>query len=678
MDQGWTESDTPFHAGEIAAQEKVGVSKEIRTFARRAIRPFMPDQHRQFFRQLPILYVAYMDEEGYPRATALAGKPGFLNSPDPKSLDVAALPHPSDPLSGKLREGVRLGLLGLEMHTRRRNRLNATISLLTKGGFRLAVDQSFGNCPQYILTRQFAFTEDPEAHRETVGVRSFAALDKGARSLIEAADTFFVASGIEADPEDKTGGADMSHRGGKPGFVKVDGNVLTIPDYAGNFHFNTFGNFLKNPKAGLLFIDFETGDVLQLTGDVEMIWDKEPFRHLKGAERGWRFTLKEGLLLEKALPLKWEGGEPSLNSQLTGTWQEAARIETAEATRNEWRSFEVVDIVQESSVIKSFYLSPKQEGTTLPFRAGQFLPIRVPAGEEGNVLTRTYTISSAPLDQSYRISVKKDGLVSGYLHDRLQVGDVIEARGPRGRFHIDPNPERPALLVAGGVGITPMISMMRQVVQDGFRLRKLKSVTLLHVARTSLERAFYDDALELTKGTQGLVRYASLLSRPAESERQGVDFQGAGHLNADTLEQFLPDGDFDVYLCGPAGFMQSAYNHLRALNVPDADIHAEAFGPSSLIREKEEKVGEAMVTFASSGSSHLWTVKDGSLLDFAERHGLSPAFGCRGGSCGSCAVTVKAGGITYPEAITADVEAGQALICCARPVAGTEDLELDI
>jgi uncharacterized protein len=682
-DTGWPYDSSPFHKGEIEAQKKIGVDKEIETFARRAVRPYMPDQHRQFFSQLPIVYVGHVDEQGWPWATALAGHPGFLTSSDPQILEVASIPSDHDPLSIGLKEGAKLGFLGLEMHSRRRNRLNATVSELSEVGFSVAVDQSFGNCPQYIQTRAFEFVpqgEKPDAPTE------FTELDQFAADLIRAADTFFVSSYADHQDDEKTSGVDMSHRGGRPGFVKVDGNTLTIPDYTGNFHFNTIGNFLINPKAGLLFIDFETGDMLQLTGSVEMIWDGPEVSFFQGAERAWKFNLHKGIRLKKELPLRWKQGEMSLNSLLTGTWEEADAQRDADSRRNEWRGYKVVDIEDESSVIRSFYLQPVDDAGLLSHKAGQFLTIRTVINGDEKPLVRTYTLSSSPLDKAYRISVKRDGQMSQHLHDALRVGDVIEARAPKGRFFHDPANQRPAVLLAGGVGITPMMSMMRHALQQGFRYRRRTSVGIIHSTKNTQERAFFDEITDLVKQSDGMLRYVSLIGQVSPEEIAGVHYHGQGYITEDILRQIAPDGQPEYFLCGPSGFMQSNYNLLRAVGVADKDIYAESFGPSSLERQPDEKIktktadiaDQARIIFSKSKTELLWRKEDGSLLDFALSHGIEAEFGCQAGNCGSCASRLTSGHIAYETEPSAVAEAGEILICCAKPAKGSEDLVIDI
>ena len=303
----------PFHSGERDAQARAGV--EVRGAP---IRDWMPDQHRLFFARLPVLFAAVPNEKGWPVATALAGAPGFVSSPDPRTLRVAALPGHGDPAAAGLREGRPVGLLGIDLGTRRRNRANGTVTTVDKGGFAVAVRQSFGNCPQYIQAREAG---EAPAHAGSAVPERLAGLDAEARVLIAGADTFFVASG-SGGRGGEAGGLDLSHRGGRPGFVRVDGgDVLTVPDFRGNRYFNTLGNLLLDPRAGLLFVDWEHGDLLQLQGCAEIVWDGEEGRRFAGAERLWRVQVTAAWRRRAALPLRWAFQGYAPTTERTGTWE---------------------------------------------------------------------------------------------------------------------------------------------------------------------------------------------------------------------------------------------------------------------------------------------------------------------------------------------------------------------
>lgn len=305
--------DGPFHAGELAAQARAGVASRGA-----GIRPFMPDQHRIFFGQLPWLFAGVLDRDGWPLATALAASPGFVQSPTPTTLSIAALPSKDDPASASFQPGSPIGLLGLELETRRRNRANGRVGIVTPDGFTVEIEQSFGNCAKYIQVRNRVQDGKELASSAT----SLSGLDAEARALIARADTLFIASAAALEAE--TGGVDISHRGGRPGFVRIDGDTLTIPDFAGNNYFNTFGNLLQEPRAALLFVDFETGTLLQLQGEAEIVWQGPELARLGGAERLWRFHVRRGWRRAHAVGLRWSAPEFAPTTLQTGLWSAAA------------------------------------------------------------------------------------------------------------------------------------------------------------------------------------------------------------------------------------------------------------------------------------------------------------------------------------------------------------------
>lgn len=287
----------------------------------KVIRRFMPDQHREFFQQLPFLVVGSVDLQGWPWASLLPGRPGFIQSSTEKSLEVGTSVIVGDPLENNIAQGSAIALLGIEMSTRRRNRANAHITHATASSFSVEVDQSFGNCPQYIQARDIEFIREPGEKTEQQKSEALNELDAAARKLICDADTFFVSSYVASDKRPETAGVDVSHRGGRRGFVKVVGNTLTVPDFSGNNYFNTLGNFLVNPRAGLVFPDFETGELLTLTGSVEILWEDHPeVQAFDGAERAWRFQLEHGFRLTDALPFRASFNEYSPKSLTTGGW----------------------------------------------------------------------------------------------------------------------------------------------------------------------------------------------------------------------------------------------------------------------------------------------------------------------------------------------------------------------
>lgn len=671
-----------WHDGEKFIQEKVGVADRMKIVGKRVIRDYLPAEHREFYAQIPFIVLGSVDDKGDAWATLLAGKPGFMSSPSPKSLDIDVHRDPDDPAEAGLRRGDALGLLGIELHTRRRNRVNGIIGASASTALRLEVEQSFGNCPQYIQLRDFAFARNPDTPFEGE-VFEGTTLDDTARVMIEKADTFFVASYAEREGHRQV---DVSHRGGKTGFVRIDENgTLTIPDFAGNLFFATLGNILLNGKAGLVFIDFETGDLLQLTGDAEVVLDSPEIAAFQGAERLLTFKPRRIVRRPDALPLRWsfEKNGWSPNALMTGDWKQTADRLRASTLATQWRPFKVTNIVDESSSIRSFHLQPNDGAGLVPHQAGQHLPIRLSIPGRDKSVIRTYTLSVAPSDGLYRISVKKDGVASAYLHDHILVGDLIEARAPAGNFTIDPFEKRPAVLIGAGVGMTPMIAMLRNIVYEGFRTRNIRPTVVFQAAHSRKDRPFADELARLAYAAQGAVKVIRVLSDVTDA-KEGADYEIAGHIDLHVLTEFLSLNDYDFYLCGPPAFTQSLYDGLLSFNIPDNRIHAESFGPSSLVRitpqgEAAAKVppatGAVPVTFTTSLKEAPWTPESGTLLELAESRGLSPPFSCREGTCGTCRAKLDKGAVSYVRQPTATVADNEVLICCAVPAKQEKDQE---
>lgn len=297
-----------FHADERRAQALAGRVLGDTP----AIRALMPDQHRTFFAGLSYLFVGTVDEGGWPIATVAVGAPGFVASPDALHLRIAAPPPPGDPAGPHLREGCEIGLLGLDLSNRRRNRANGTIIARDGDGITVRVRESYGNCPKYIQRR---VAEPIEARPGRTDPLSH--LDGPARAAIAAADTLFVASRAR---EGLDGGVDISHRGGRPGFVRVEGDTLTVPDFSGNRYYNTLGNLLGDGRAALLIPDFANGDLLVLQGMVTIDWSGRDSAEFAGAERSWRFEVVRGWRRLDALPFRWSAPEPGPQIAATGCW----------------------------------------------------------------------------------------------------------------------------------------------------------------------------------------------------------------------------------------------------------------------------------------------------------------------------------------------------------------------
>lgn len=303
-----------FHAGERALQQRVGVADRLAELGPQLIRPVMPQQHQRFFAGLPFLVVAGLDDDEQPWASVLAGAPGFVAAPDAGRLVVRAEFGLGDPLARAWAAGAPFGALGIDPATRRRNRANGRVLMPSNDGYQLTVQQSFGNCPQYIRVRVPLW----RGPGPMPGYERSAALSEADRRLIGQADTCFIAS---AHPQarqagDAAEGVDVSHRGGPPGFVRVGADgVLTLPDFSGNQYFNTLGNLLLNPRAGLLFIDFATGDLLWVAARATLIEGGPDLAAFAGALRLLSLQPTVVIRAARALPLQW--GDEDASSAVT-------------------------------------------------------------------------------------------------------------------------------------------------------------------------------------------------------------------------------------------------------------------------------------------------------------------------------------------------------------------------
>jgi len=317
---GWTQEISPFHKGEQEIQTRLGLRDKMENIGRRFIRTYLPDQHRQFYEQLPFLLVGSVDEGGRPWASAIAGRPGFITSPNDVTLAIKARPLAGDPLNNNLRENANIGLLGIELETRRRNRMNGKIKAVEEDGFAIAVAQSFGNCPQYIQKRQFHWL--PERLAEiSPAAQHLAQFTESMKALIAQADTFFIATSYADRSHDANQGVDVSHRGGRPGFVRIESDrAFTFPNFTGNNFYNTLGNILLDCRVGILFPNFDAGHLLSITGRAEIIWEGETLKAFQGAEQLVRITADKIVYLPDALPFRWDFQESSPSLKLTGNW----------------------------------------------------------------------------------------------------------------------------------------------------------------------------------------------------------------------------------------------------------------------------------------------------------------------------------------------------------------------
>ena len=364
----------------------------------------------------------------------------------------------------------------------------------------------------------------------------------------------------------------------------------------------------------------------------------------------------------------------------------ATPVARSDAAWSGWREFRVVRREYEDPARTqcSFHLQPVDGRPLPPFRPGQFLTfsLNVAAkGDDGVVatrpITRCYSLSDRPDPAHYRVTIKRvaapadqpgfePGLSSNHFHDQVQVGSVLRVKAPSGHFFIDPDPEVPAVLIAGGIGVTPMMSMLRWCLAEQPR----RTLHFYYGLRSGREHAFKAQ-LEALAAAHPSLRLNVAYSRPEAQDEAGRDYQHRGHVDVELLRRTLPHGRHQFYVCGPAAMMQTLVPALAEWGVPIADLHYEAFGPASVklpgAAAAPAATAEVEVHFRRSGRTLQWDGRDASLLDFAERHGIAVESGCRSGGCGSCETRLLQGSVRYEHAPDHDVAAGCCLLCVGLP-----------
>ena len=438
--------------------------------------------------------------------------------------------------------------------------------------------------------------------------------------------------------------------------------------------------FLQSGKVGFYFRVLEEGEVGP--GDAIELVRRDPRRLTVTEVSNLLFFDKDNLdATRQALQI------PALSHGWKGSFQERlAKAETSAQGRRRFRDFVVDRKEPESETITSFYLVP-EDGAALPeSEPGQFLTFELDIPGQKKPVIRTYSLSDSPNPEYFRVSIKREpappgqpdlppGLSSNYFHDRVEVGAKLRVGAPRGKFHLDQESERAIVLLSGGVGLTPMVSMMNAIVRSGSR----RLVWFVHGVRNGREHAVGGHARRTAEENDNIhvhIRY----SDPDPDDVEGHDYDSRGRVDIPLLKQLLTFDDYDFYLCGPPPFMKSLYCGLLSLSVSEARIHYEFFGPGSILQDdaepasqpetppaEAELVGGIQVAFARSGLTVGWDPACDSILDLVERKGLSPDYSCRSGICHTCISDLTKGEVEYFEEPLDAPGPGQVLICCARP-----------
>jgi ferredoxin-NADP reductase len=365
-----------------------------------------------------------------------------------------------------------------------------------------------------------------------------------------------------------------------------------------------------------------------------------------------------------------------------------------------YRSFTVGRVERETESVTSLYLIPEDRKPVAAFHAGQHLTLRLAVPGKAKPVVRCYSLSAGSASASgiegpcYKITVKAivtqlaatetatasthHGVASTFINQSVCAGDRVEVKAPAGHFFMDEESDLPLVMLAGGIGVTPMISMLERIKASGSQ----RSAILFYGVRNSQDHAFAKHLDELAESTANL-HVITCYSQPLPSDVPQKQFHVNGFVSPELLRQVLPNNHYQFYLCGPQPFMQSLYQGLVDWQVPDSRIHYEAFGPASIgggnpsqsetLSSHEDPIDP--VTFVRSGKTVLWSSEQDSLLALAESSGLFPEAGCRAGSCGSCETSLLSGRVLYDQDRQPDCPAGKCLICVARPD-GSVELDL--
>jgi ferredoxin-NADP reductase len=369
---------------------------------------------------------------------------------------------------------------------------------------------------------------------------------------------------------------------------------------------------------------------------------------------------------------------------------EASR-DSAELTWSGKRKFRVVKrrIENRAKDVCSFYLAPHDGGKLPPFLPGQFLTFELNIPDHPVPVVRCYSLSDSPLVRDhFRVSIKRippppkagpdvpPGLSSSYFHDNLKEGDIVDVRAPAGGFHLDTASERPAVFIAGGIGLTPVLSMFKWLGDTASR----RTAWFFLAVRNGNDISLRDEIRDAANKNRQQFHTVTLYSEPTEQCIEGKDYDCRGFLNVDLLKRYLKTSNYEFYICGPPPMMEAMVKALLDWGVPEPDIHFEAFGPGSVKKvQKLEPGGEAApagfkVELTRSRRFLVWTKEVGTLLELADANGIRINSGCRAGNCGTCVTAVKRGSVSYLVKPASTPAPGSALLCIAHP---TGDIVLD-
>ncbi|MCK5830162.1 MAG: pyridoxamine 5'-phosphate oxidase family protein [Methylococcales bacterium] len=637
-----------YHSGELKVQQLAKESDIAQRNASIISNKILPGAI-PFIRQQNMLLISSIDNQGQVWISILIGNPGFINAINNTSLLLDTsniINNPDDPLWKNILTNPKVGILAIELSTRRRFRVNGRIQKTNNTLFTITVEQAYPNCPKFIQRRQLKFPETL-IKQSSLKISKGYSLSSVQIELINKTDSFFVgtASCIEKNAHTNDHySCDASHRGGHPGFVEIiDGERLRIPDYHGNSMFNTLGNIQSYPKAGLVFIDFEQGKLLQVTGNATIFWNqKDPTNKTGGSQRFWELEINAWQQTQLPTELSWEFFDFSSHnpSQTENKQQPISAL-----------NLKVAQVTQKSEHIKQYRLVASKGGILPTFAPGAHLPITLSLAD-GKKTERCYSLlSSHHQNKYYEIAVQREDNGRGgskYIHQHLTENSLIIAKPPRHDFSLSPIGNH-TILIAGGIGITPILSMLRALVE------KKSSFEIHYTAKTETDLAFRDEVLNLA------------------GEKAQLYFSQGKNAKRLNLKYLLSkrDRNSHIFICGPARMIEAVRYLGNELNWQADHIHFESFASF------QETHNSAFRVDLKKSSKIIQVQSTQTLLDALLNSNVSVPFDCKRGECGLCTTTIIKGEVDHRDIYLNNQEREQQMCVCVSRAKGKK-LTLDL
>jgi len=646
---------SPFHQGELDVQ-KLAKESDIAQRNGSVISNKILPGVIPFINQQNILIVSSIDTQGKVWVSVLIGNPGFISAPNNTSLILhtrSIINNANDPFWQNIKTSPKVGLLAIELSTRRRFRVNGNIQPNDNTHFTITVEQAYPNCPKFIQRRQLRFPKSVIKQNSLTSTKG-STLSNEQLQLVTEADSFYVGSACSNGKMSNTNNAftskfdkfscDASHRGGYPGFVEViEGKRLRIPDYQGNSMFNTLGNIQNYPKAGLVFVDFEKGILLQITGDATILWDQnDPSNKTGGTQRFWDLEIKAWQQTHLPKELVWDFFDYSPHNP---------RETENKLDHTQQLKLKVAQVKQKSDLINQYRLVDSEDGILPAFEPGAHLPITLSLADDQTVERHYSLLSSHHENRYYEIAVQREENGRGgskYIHQHLTEDSIITAKPPSNEFSLSPTGMH-TILIAGGIGITPILSMLRAVVE------KQSSFEIHYTAKTEADLAYQEEVIALAK------------------DKAHFYFSQGKNANRLDLKHLLSarDRDSHIFLCGPVRMLEAVRDLGIEFNWQENHIHFENFGTSHSTNNSAFEVE------LKKSAQTLQVQANKTLLEALLDAKVTIPFDCKRGECGLCSTVVIEGEVDHRDIYLNKQERKQHLCVCVSRAKGKK-LTLDL